>query len=377
MSSFDKQDNVSANEVGEEQRSLENAVDKESTSATPSTLKRVYETESNDDASLGNETDGDRLSKRAKTLFDEFFEDTVEVQFTGWELVLSLDISRIIDAFTPMQREKIKSLHNNLQELINKYAQRPAKFIESLAKEHGLSGTDEVFASNDPKIVNVLTKYNLTSDNFYNISYVWLEVPASDMDNIYGMISSLFGIISVQKNIKLLKNDAIVEKMKRATNVACFKPFFHNFNHGFIFGNIKSSLDETAFGVTNLNTPIVNLDGSLLVVAERCKSRGVNKSENTFDVLNVVNPSLKIIREAFRLLLDRRYPSLKFTKDYIFVNITEASNTPRIQCLKMQPAWSHYVIVACNLSGIRISQFKSSATPIVHMYANCVFESMK
>lgn len=341
-------------------------------------LKRVYEPNNNDNDDELSSTSalGDRLSKKAKSIFDEFFQDSVD-EFTGWELILSLDIARVVDAFAPAQREKVKTLFAKLLALVNTYAVRPTKFLQDLAKEYNLSSTDDLFTSEDPRIVGTLQKYNIVSlDCTYGMQYVWREVPAAIMDDIYGMTSSLFGIISIQKNMKLSKSDAIIERMKRSTNVACFKPFFQAFNPGYIFGNIKAALDPEALKSQDHSMAVVSLDGSVIVVAERSKSRGLNENKNTFDVLNVANPSLKILSNAFRTLINVRYPNFALNNEYVFVNITEASNTPRIQCLKLPPNMSKYVVVVCNLSGIRVAKYKSSVTPIVHMYANCIFEGL-
>ncbi|KAK2574787.1 hypothetical protein KPH14_013145, partial [Odynerus spinipes] len=233
-------------------------------------LKRVYDSNNDDDDELSNTSAlGDRLSKKAKSIFDEFFQDSVD-EFTGWELILSFDIARVVDAFSPAQREKVKALFAKLLSLVNTYAVRPSKFLQDMVKEYNLSTIDDLFASEDTRIVETLQKYNIVSlESTYGMQYVWREVPVSVMDDIYGMTSSLFGIISIQKNMKLSKSDAIIERMKRATNVACFKPFYQSFNPGYIFGNIKAALDPEALKSQDHSMAVVSLDGSVIVVAER------------------------------------------------------------------------------------------------------------
>jgi hypothetical protein len=290
---------------------------------------------------------------------------------SGWWIMSRIKKLQLCAKFDH-NSEKAKNVLNTIMTIIDKYYINAESHLKKLCREENISENEYSTTSNEI-IVNFRNKY---ANTISQGELICLDIPLDDLSTILVNLNSIFVglcILTMQ-----FKKASVANNIQHAVHVPMFIPFNHNTDLLFHKFTIKPNPQFLNLAVTEPNddwskTPYMFVSGYVALICESGDSRGTNSAGKHFKVLNLVEPSLTMLRDHFNSYIRRRFPE-SFPVDKMspnmFVQLSKSQSTPNISCMAPHRG-KRYLLVLANLANIYLVQnVRGQPVPQLQIWTN-------
>lgn len=297
----------------------------------------------------------------------------------GWAKIAHIDFERILDVFSDSQQEIVRKRCELLKKLINQYCTTHKAYRAKLCAEHKIDES-AFYTTDNEAIVAERKKYHLYEGN--EMDELALEAPQDDVLQTYSIFSSIAAAVQLAK---LDKQPFVMTLIKDSLHIPVFHPFGNKFEADDIFDSVsiqngppskrrRIEEDSSIEALDDTRPQTARMQGYFIFYAQRRSSHGLNRDGKKFDVIDIIDPSLSIIRKHLNNYLRKWYPTaFDGSENTLFFNVKETRDTVKLNCLD-KTFEKNQIIIMANATELQMTLFKGRVVPQIIFYTNCVLE---
>lgn len=291
---------------------------------------------------------------------------------SGWWIVSRIKKLQLCAKFD-QNSEKAMNVLSTVTAILDKYYVNAEAQLRKLCREQNVPEHECNTTSNE-----IVCRYRRKYANAISQGdQICLDIPLNDLSTLLVNLNSLF--VGTCMLTMQFRTTNVASNIQHAVHVPMLIPFNHSsdllFNKFMIKPNQQFlSVAASANPGEDLSkTPYMFVNGYVAIICETGDSRGTNSSGKHFKVLNLVEPSLTMLRDHFNTYVRRRFPE-NFPMDKMspnmFVQLSESQATPNISCME-QHRGKRYLLVLANLANIYLVQNKNGQpVPQLQIWTN-------
>lgn len=307
------------------------------------------------------------LCRDAKNLLDELPRNIPD---SGWWILSRIKQNQLCAKFDH-NSEKAKSVFGTVMQIIDRYYVNAKAHLNRICREENVPEYEALTCSNE-RVVSFRNKYaNAISQD----EYICLDIPLSELSTALVNLNSL--IVGLSMISMRFHSASIANAIQHSTHVPLLIPFNHSTDLLFSKFVIKPNLQFLSMAKSDPNadlskTPYMFVSGYVALICDTAESKGTNTAGKKFKVLNIVEPSMTILREHLNNYIRRLYPDsfpAEKMSPNLFVQLSETQSTPNVSCIEPHRG-KRFLLVFANLANIFLVQSRGSVVPQLQIWTN-------
>lgn len=289
---------------------------------------------------------------------------------SGWWILKRIKQNQLLVKFEN-NSTKAARVFNQVFMILDKYYVNAYQYLCKLCREHNVP-EDEMHTSMQPDVFAFRTKYSRAINQNESVC---IDIPLNELSIILVNLNSLFASICMV--CMQFKSPSIASNIQSSYHVPMLVPFNHDVD--LLFSKIKitpnpqfaAQMEADPEPLFN-KIPYMFVTGHVALICEIGESRGTNTARQKFKVLNLVDPSLSILRDHFNRYVRRLFPDF-FSPDklspHMFIQLSESQSTPTVSCMEPHQG-KKVVLVLANLAHIYLVKGRSQIVPQLQIWTN-------
>jgi hypothetical protein len=289
---------------------------------------------------------------------------------SGWWILKRIKQNQLLVKFEN-NSTKAARVFNQIFMILDKYYVNAYQYLCKLCRENNVP-EDQMNTTTNEAVAAFRVKYSRAINQN---EFVCVDIPLPDLSIILVNLNSLFA--SICMICMQFKSPSIASNIQSSYHVPMLVPFNHDVD--LLFSKIKvtpnpqfaAQMESDPEPMFN-KVPYMFVTGHVALICEIGESRGTNTARQKFKVLNLIDPSLSILRDHFNRHVRRLFPDY-FSPDklspHMFIQLSESQSTPTVSCMEPHQG-KKVVLVLANLAHIYLVKGRSQIVPQLQIWTN-------